>query len=127
MQHEPATFSRLTQQQRDELLMEVVQQVGVLTKQVELLWNHVFDKLEGSGTNNQEDGSDTRKPKNKIQRRSYEPNPHTATRIHSNPKFVRDVIHTHTRESVPHYRAETFVTQPEILRPTSTRECVVFE
>lgn len=59
----PPQYPKLTQQQRDDLLMEAVQQVGVLTKRVEAMWNHIFDKLEGSVTNNQESGLDSREPK----------------------------------------------------------------
>lgn len=46
--------ARLTPQQCDDLL-EVIPQLGSINKKVDVVWNHVFDKSEGSGINKQED------------------------------------------------------------------------
>lgn len=47
--------TRLTPQQREDLLLKVINQLGSLNKKVDVVWNHVFDKPKGSSANKQED------------------------------------------------------------------------
>lgn len=101
-----------TQQQRDNLLMEVVQQVGTLTKRVEAIWAQVFDKLEGPDTNNQEDRLEAREPKIFFEGDPMNPTPMSL------PPFTpiqnsQWMLYMHTRERVPPYCADTMVARPE--------------
>jgi hypothetical protein len=41
--------NRLSQQQRDDLLLEIAHQMGSLSKRVDTLWSQVFDTPECSG------------------------------------------------------------------------------
>lgn len=41
--------TQLTQQQRDEMLLNLVNQIGDLSKKVETMWNHHVEKPRGSG------------------------------------------------------------------------------
>lgn len=43
-----STSTRLTPQQHSDLLLEVINQLGSLNKKVDVVWNHVVNKLEGS-------------------------------------------------------------------------------
>jgi hypothetical protein len=40
---------QLTQQQRDEMLLNLVNQIGDLSKKVDTMWNHHMEKPGGSG------------------------------------------------------------------------------
>jgi hypothetical protein len=44
--------NRLSQQQRDDLLLEIAHQMGSLSKRVDTLWSQVFDTRECSGEKN---------------------------------------------------------------------------
>jgi hypothetical protein len=45
----PYRGNRLSQQQHDDLLIGLVNQVDSISKRMEIIWDHVFEKLESSG------------------------------------------------------------------------------
>lgn len=56
--NKPYTTPRLTQQQRDDVLLEVVNQVGSLTKKLDTMWAHLFDKPRSSNNPKHEENGD---------------------------------------------------------------------